>query len=178
MKTHIMILAAALGGSVALAGAAEPAPAPADSRVSVTFVDPGHFTDFKQDDNDATSQFLVDQLREFIATTGGRYVPAGMNLEIKVTDVDLAGSFEPWRGPEFARIRVVKSIYPPRIKLQFKLTDARGQTVSSGDRSLTDLAFQMRDPFLQPSDDYLRYEKDLLRDWFRTEFKPLTVAGN
>ena len=176
MKTHIMILAAALGGSAALALAA--GPAPVDSRVSVTFVDPEHFTDLRQEDNEPTSQVLLDQLKDFISRTGGQYVPAGMNLEIKVTDVDLAGQFEPWRGPEFSHVRVVKSLYPPRIKLQFKLTDAHGQTVSSGDRNLTDLAFQMRDAFLLRSDDSLRYEKDLLRDWFSREFKSAAVAGN
>ena len=45
MKTHMLILAAALGGSFALAFGAEPAPARTDSRVAVTFVDPQKYTD-------------------------------------------------------------------------------------------------------------------------------------
>ena len=63
---------------------------------------------------------------------------------------------------------MVRAIYPPRIKLEFSLTDARGNVVSSGRRELTDLAFDLR--MAWPADDYLRYEKDLLRDWFSAEF--------
>ncbi len=178
MKTHLIVLAAVLGGSAGLAFATEPAQTGADARVSVNFVDPQHFTDLKEEDAGDTSPQLLDQLKDFIAKTGASYVPAGMRLEVSVTDVDMAGRFEPWRGPQWDHVRIVKSIYPPRIRLDFKLTDARGRVVNSGQRSLTDLAFQTRDPFLVPSDDSLRYEKDLLRDWFRSEFKSTAMAGN
>ena len=177
MKRHMLILAAALGGSFALAFGAEPAPARTDSRVAVTFVDPQKYTDLTREEGNATSPELLDELRDFMLETGARSVPAGMHLEIKVTDVDLAGQFEPWRGPEFSHIRIVKGLYPPRIKLEFTLTDAQGKVVSSGNRELTDLAFQTRSAFALPSDDYLRYVKDLLRQWFNSEFKPATVAG-
>ncbi len=177
MKTHIMILTAVLGAGLAPAFGAEPAPAQTDSRVTVTFVDPQKFTDLKRMSTDDTSPELLDQLKDFIVRTGERSVPAGMQLAISVTDVDLAGQFEPWRGPEYDHVRVVKSLYPPRIRLEFRLTDANGKVVRSGERNLTDLAFQMRDAFARPADDYLRYEKDILRDWFRSEFKPAALAG-
>jgi hypothetical protein len=178
MKTMMLILAAALGGGVGLACASEPTPTQAGARISVVFVDPQRFTDLKQEEGGQTSPMLLDQLRDFMLQTGERSVPAGMHLDIRVTDVDLAGGFEPWRGPEFDRVRIVKSLYPPRLQLEFKLTDAEGRVVGAGDRQLTDLAFQTRDAFARPGDDYLRYEKDLLRDWFHREFKPVKVAGS
>jgi hypothetical protein len=161
-----------------LAFAVDPAVAKTDSRVSVVFVDPQKFTDLKQEDWDVSSPYLLDQLQKFMCRTGERFVPAGMRLEIRVTDIDLAGGFEPWRGPEFDHVRIVKSLYPPRIRLDFSLSDAQGKVVRAGQRELTDLAFQMRDAFARPSDDYLRYEKDLLRDWFQHEFRSIKVAGN
>ena len=94
-----------------------------------------------------------------------------MHLDIKVTDVDLAGEFEPWRGAEFDHVRIIRAIYMPHINLSFTLTDAKGSVVNSGARELTDQAFQWRTAW--PPDDYLRYEKDLLRDWFRQEFRGL-----
>jgi hypothetical protein len=102
---------------------------------------------------------------------GEIYVPAGMHLEIKVTDVDLAGDFEPWRSPQFDHVRILRGIYPPRISLEFRLTDGSGALVSAGKRVLYDIAYQQR--VVRPSDDYLRYEKDILRDWFRNEFSVL-----
>ena len=39
--------------------------------------------------------------------------------EIRVTEVDLAGDFEPWRGPQFQDVRIVKDLYPPRVNLEF-----------------------------------------------------------
>jgi len=99
---------------------------------------------------------------------GERYVPAGMQLEIKVNDIDLAGDFEPWCGPQFGAVRLTRDIYRPHISLKFRLTDGSGSVVSAGHREISDIAYQAR--LVRPPDDYLRYEKDILRDWFRNEF--------
>jgi hypothetical protein len=99
---------------------------------------------------------------------GERYVPAGMQLEIKVTDIDLAGDFEPWRGPQFGAVRIIREIYPPHISLEFRLTDDNGNVVSAGNRKISDSAYQAR--LVRSPDDYLRYEKAILRDWFHNEF--------
>jgi hypothetical protein len=102
---------------------------------------------------------------------GERYVPAGLQLEINVTDIDLAGDFEPWRGPQFGDVRITRDIYPPRLALEFRLTDADDQVVRAGKREIRDIAYQTR--LVRPLDDYLRYEKDMLRDWFSSEFRNL-----
>jgi hypothetical protein len=65
-------------------------------------------------------------------------------------------------------VRVVKDIYPPRIDLRFRLTDADGRTLSEGERSLRDSAFLTRDGL--DSNDPLRFEKRLLDSWLRKEF--------
>ena len=174
MKSKVLLLPALLvlaGAGPAFAGAA---PAPSASRVTVEMVQPDKFTDCKRSSWEGTSMDLVDQLRQFMQTTGERYLPAGMHLDIKVTDVDLAGEFEPWHGPQFDEVRIVKAIYPPRITLDFSVTDAKGAVVSSGQREITDLAYQMR--MAWPTDDYLRYEKDILRDWFSSEFQNLKAG--
>jgi hypothetical protein len=85
-----------------------------------------------------------------------------------VTQVDLAGDCEPWRGPQFERVRVYRDIYSPRIDLEFRVTDGEGRLVREGQRSLRDLNYLQR-ALLRPGDP-LRFEKDMLRDWFRDEF--------
>jgi hypothetical protein len=171
MKTKALILAAVIGGGLAPVLAAAPETPKSESRIKVVFVDPDKFTDVRYEDTGENSPALLEQIRTFMVETGEYCVPADMQLEIKVTDIKLAGDFEPWRGPDFDHVRIVKAIYPPRVKLTFRLTDAKDAVVSEGSREITDLAFQMRTTL--PGNDYLRYEKDLLRDWFRGEFRSL-----
>ena len=63
-------------------------------------------------------------------------------------------------------MRIVKSIYPPRLNFSYKITDAAGKTVKEGKEDLRDLAFEMR--LTSDRQDTLRYEKDILRDWIGT----------
>jgi hypothetical protein len=168
---HILILlfplllsAVSIGSAcTAVMTASDPA-----SRIAVVFVQPQHFTDVKYSKAEQNSVALLSELHTFMCKMGERYVPAGMQIEIQVTDIDLAGDFEPWRGPQFGAVRITREIYPPRISLDFRLTDDMGNVVSAGKREISDSAYQAR--LVRPPDDYLRYEKDILRDWFRNEF--------
>jgi DUF3016 family protein len=133
------------------------------ARMAVIFVQPQHFTDVRYSKAEPNSVALLGALHTFMCQMGERYVTADMRLEITVTDIDLAGDFEPWRGPQFGQVRITRD-----ISLEFRLTDASGSVVSAGQREISDIAYQ--DRFVRPPDDYLRYEKALLHDWFRNEF--------
>ena len=98
-----------------------------------------------------------------------RFVPAGCKLAITFTDIDLAGDFEPWHGPRTDDIRIVRDLYPPRLALTFRVTDADGRVVQEGRRELRDLAFLFKLPSVF-RDDPLRHEKALLDDWLDREF--------
>jgi hypothetical protein len=114
---------------------------------------------------------ILRELEKFLIDTGARYVPEGMKLNVRVTNVDLAGDFELFRGPQADHVRITKGLYPPRIALEFELLDGTGQIVKSGQRNLTDINYQTR--VVYPREDYLRYEKDMLREWLRAEFGDL-----
>ena len=141
------------------------------SRVSVTFIEPEKFTDARRAELDPTSRGILGELQKFIIATGARYVPENMKLNIRVTNVDLAGDFELFRGPQADQVRITKGLYPPHIVLEFEVVDSAGKAVKSGKRDLTDINYQLRSVY--PSEDYLRYEKDILRDWLRAEFGDL-----
>ena len=96
-------------------------------------------------------------------------MPAGWTLEVRVTDVDLAGEIEPWRGPQFDRVRIMREVYPPRIDLEFRLADAKGAVFKQGSRVLRDPLYLTRAAL--GDSDRLRYEKQLLGDWLRQEFR-------
>lgn len=137
-------------------------------RVSVTFVQPEKFTDARRAELEPTSKGFLSELQDFIVHTGARYVPEDMQLNIKVTNVDLAGGFELFRGPQTDQVRITKGLYPPHIVLDFELLDRAGSVIKTGKRDLTDINYQMRS--VSPREDTLRYEKDILRDWLRFEF--------
>lgn len=141
------------------------------SRTEVTFFEPEHFTDARDNnDTDKGRDYILGELKRHLEERAQTYIPEGAKLSVTITDVDLAGQFEPWRGPAAADVRIVKEIYPPRIKLSFRLTDANGDVTKQGDRELANMNFLMTAAPTLISDPY-RHDKALIDDWLRTEFR-------
>ncbi|MEN9631918.1 MAG: hypothetical protein RL077_322 [Verrucomicrobiota bacterium] len=136
----------------------------------VKFFEPEKFTDVRDSSmGDASRTSYLEQIRDHVLEQAKYYVPDGHTLAVTFNDIDMAGDFEPWHGPRWEDIRVVKDIYPPRIRLVFRLTDAAGNVVKAGERNLRDLAFMMKIS-MTFRDDATRHEKALLDDWLRSEF--------
>jgi len=138
--------------------------------VQVDFDDPARFTDAGRaygEERDAT----VEGIRRHLLQAGGRLLPEGDRLSVRITDVDRAGSYE--QSQRYSReVRVVRRTYPPRIDLDFRLT--RGEAVlKEGHRTLRDTTFNES---LRYRDDALGDEKQMLDDWLRREFNPETPA--
>lgn len=170
MKTHsrMLLLALALAGAGELHGFDPTKPFP---KTEVVFFEPEKFTDVRDSalgDSEKARNETLGELRTYLVKQTNRLLAPGQVLKVTVTDVDLAGDFEPWRGGQWADVRIVKDIYPPCIKLAFKLTDAEGNVLAQGDRELRDMAFMMRLSINR--DDPLKYEKALLDDWVRADF--------
>jgi hypothetical protein len=141
------------------------------ARAEVLFFEPTKFTDVCDSYmGDAARTTYLDQLRDHLLEKAKYYVPDGHQLSVTITDIDMAGEFEPWRGPRFSDVRIVKDIYPPRINLSFRLTDAEGNVVQEGKRELRDLTFMLKITTAF-RDDPVRHEKALLDDWLSSDFK-------
>ena len=171
MKTNRLFLCAvaalaAIGTTYAADSAAKAA-----EKTEVTFSHPEKFADVRDAymESEKGRDGLLGELKDYIVQRAKNYLPAGETLSITVTDVDLAGDFEPWRGPQTADVRIVKDVYPPKIDLEFKVTDSAGAVVKEGKRQLRDLAFMMKLSINR--DDNLRFEKALIDDWLRSDFK-------
>lgn len=169
MKTNPALIAfAALAAAGALLAA--PPSAKVESPVEVTFVSPENFTDLRDEwmATDRGREDYMALLKEHLEKRAPMYLAAGQKLAISILDVDMAGDFEPWRGAQFSSVRIVKDMYPPRIKFTFKLTDAEGKVVKEGERNIRDDGFMFAPKGF--SSDTLRYEYNLLDDWLRSEF--------
>jgi hypothetical protein len=156
--------------------AASAPPDEAAPRVSVRFVEPEKFTDLRRAELAPTSAGVLRELERFLIEAGGSYLPEKMKQNIRVTDVDLAGDFELFAVRKADQVRMTKGLYPPRIMLEFEIIDGAGAVVRSGQSHLTDIDYQLRNVY--PREDYLRYEKDILRDWLRAELGVLSADNS
>ena len=154
-----LLLAATLAGL--------PAAAPA-ATARVEFEKPESFTDAGSDRFDASRAGNLDKLRGHFIRESARRLPADQSLHVWITDVDLAGDFEPTQ--RYANeVRIVKDRYPPRIELRFRLLRADGSTVKEGTRKLRDAAFLLHGSI--DRQDALRYEKTMIDRWLEAEFR-------
>jgi len=156
------------------------ATAPAKNvRVEVLFDHPGKFTDVRDSQlgSDKGRDAYLEELKDYLQERAAHLLVEGQTLTVAFTDVDLAGEFEPWRGPNYGDIRVIKDIYPPRLNFTYKVVDASGALVKEGQEKLRDTAFQSStNPF--NSQESLHYEKALLDNWLRRQdWKPQPVAS-
>lgn len=151
---------------LALAGLSAHAAQP-PATVNVQYRNPASFTEAKHSFgmNARDANAYLKPLKAYVEQRAARILAPGQRLRIELTDVDLAGEFEPWRGANFSRVRIIKDVYPPRIDLNFTLYGADGKVMREGSRSLRDVAFFSRTQ--RGDSDALRYEKSLIDRWLR-----------
>ena len=145
-----------------------------DARVSVVFANPEKYTDLKVTcvSGDAGARGLMSDLERFLREAAARRVPGGQRLEITVTNIDMAGEIESWRGPGRCDLRLMTDVYPPRVDLQFRILGADGAELRAGTRRLRDSNYLTH--AAPVTADQLRYEKALLLAWLQQELRGST----
>jgi hypothetical protein len=163
MKT-LRLFSALLGLTAAFALRAADTPN-SSSRVAVIFDHPENFTDVKDSEppTDRGQEAILTSIRNYLVMRASPMIPEGEKLTMTFSDIDLAGKYEPWRGPQWSGVRIVKDVYPPSFKFTYQVTDSSGKVVKGGNESIRDGAFQFR-TVLDPSEP-LHYEKAFLNDW-------------
>jgi hypothetical protein len=155
----------AVSGLLALAAGA------ASAEVSVNFIEPGRFTDLPFTEWDRKE--VLKELTEHFTKLGAR-LPPGQNLRIDVKDVDLAGRMYPSRRGQDLRV-IRDGAEWPRIELHYAI-ESNGQVVRSGDAQLRDMAF-MQHIGRYSDGDSLRYEKQMIDEWFYSTIAPRERAA-
>ena len=170
------LLAIATAGSlVPTAAVAGPPPAAAAgesdaaTRVSVNYVNPEEFSEVKefgQQDRFNGTNYLKP-LKAYLIDRASRILPPGERLEVSITDIKLAGGYEPWHGAQLMHVRFMKDVYPPRMDLSFRLIGSNGEVLREGSRKLRNLGY-LQSGITRASDtDPLRYDKALIDSWLR-----------
>lgn len=142
------------------------------AQVSVTYVKPEEFQDVPRGQIDR--ERLLKDFTSYFSTLDKK-LPAGQQLKIEVLDIDLAGRLWPRRsGGEDIRIMNGGADWP-HMKLRYTLEE-NGTVLRSGDSDLSNMLYQQR--FTRYSDsDPLRYEKQMIEDWFDKTITPKVAAN-
>lgn len=131
---------------------------------TVNYVDPDKYADmpFSSWDKERVQKALTEHFEKL-----GAKLPAGQNLKIDVTDIDLAGHPEPGaHRPNDFRILRGRADWP-RMNFRYSI-ESQGAVVKSGEASVSDMNY-LQSFNRYSSNEYLRYEKRMLDEWFRKE---------
>jgi hypothetical protein len=149
------------------------------AQVEINWEKPEQYRDVRPT-SESRSRFrdqTFSQLEEYMQKLAEQ-LPAGQKLSLNVTNLDLAGQVWPASfvgfGSSSNDVRVVKNIDIPRMSFSYTLTDKAGVVVKQADVDLKDMAFMDRANRFFDSEN-LRYEKNMLKNWFEDEFPALIV---
>lgn len=144
------------------------------AEVEVTWQNPQNYRDIRPA-NESRKRFaenIFNKLDEYLVELA-ESLPDGQALVITVTNLDLAGEVWPASfvglGSSGSDVRLIKSIDIPRMAFSYQLLGHTGQVLQQGEENLKDMSFQDRANRFFDSEP-LRYEKNMLRQWFVSTF--------
>lgn len=135
------------------------------SPLQITWSNAEDYRDGTHDDNrfsERSREIVQKDLERWLGQRAASHFKDRARLELVVTDLDLAGEFEPWRGPEYSDIRIIRRIYPARIHFSYKLHLSDGSLLAEGEEVLRHDLFTR--PFNSNHENYA-YTKELVDDW-------------
>lgn len=97
-------------------------------------------------------------------------LPENFILKIVVTDIDLAGDV---RVASMNGLRIYKNNYPPRMNFTYQLLDDKGKEIKSNEVIVKELGYMSTRAPLKYRNKLFGYEKNMLDDWFKSEFSDL-----
>lgn len=167
IRRQSLLRTVSLAGLVGWLPAYAPIVLAADDPVQVQYADPVNFDEFHGSEHrlkQAQSDWLPD-LTAYIEAEAAKRLPAGQTLSVTITDLRRAGTEEPFLVPGQPPVRVVRDKDTPSVDLTYRISDAWGTTLKSGEAQLRDLGF-LRGINATRS-DALAFEKNLIDDWLR-----------
>lgn len=148
-------------GKMAFAGLLALGAGAASAGVTVNYVESDKFADLPFAPWERKE--VLDDLAAYFAELG-KSLPAGQELTVDVTEIDLAGREYPnTRGPRDLRVLQGGADWPI-MELRYSLS-ANGQVLTSGNARLSDMNYLGRINRLTDG-DRLRYEKRMIEEWF------------
>ncbi|MEO0445274.1 MAG: DUF3016 domain-containing protein [Verrucomicrobiota bacterium] len=144
-------------------------PASVSAAIQTDYVDISSFRDFSlSGGNESRAQRAFDaELKR--QSRLNRLIGVGRTLKLTFLDIDMAGAIEPWRFRSASHVRIIKDVYPPRLRFTYELRSASGNILASGEETLRDVSFQRYASVGRTASPFY-YEMKLLEKWARKKF--------
>jgi hypothetical protein len=172
-KMTASLIGAMLSGTLALAPPTWAMDDKADDKpdpVSVEYKDSKDFTDASDRGlYGRASESVMKELSTHFQKEGAKYLKDGQTLEIEVTDIDLAGRFEPSRSPGLEDVRLMRDITWPRMQFNYSVKQD-DEVVDSGEAKLSDMSY-LTSSRPVGSNESMYYDKRMIDRWFRKHFE-------
>lgn len=137
----------------------------AHAGATVTYIEPDKFIDVPFSPIDR--ERVLKDLSEHFARLG-KQLPAGQDLTVEVTELDLAGRIEHTRRTGNEIRLLTGGADWPRMHLRYSLTQD-GKVVNSGEADLASLNY-LNEMNWYGSNESLRHEKQMIDEWFGKTF--------
>ena len=137
----------------------------------VNWQEPEKYTDIRPS-NESRDNFKERVFKEFNAmfSTMAKKLPDGYQMEITVTDLDLAGDVNGMYSQLGRDIRVVKELYWPRMSFSYILKNDKNEVIGSAKEEVKDMNFMMSTG-MHSNVSSFDYEEKMLNDWFNAQQK-------
>jgi hypothetical protein len=137
----------------------------------VNWQEPDKFTDIRSgnENRDAFQRRLMSDFEALFADLAKK-LPDECQLEVNITDIDLAGDVNAGYSMASRDIRIVKDIYSPSMHFTYTLKNQKGDLLASGTEQLRDMGFMAKSKSLVSNYGF-PYEARMLRDWFYSQQK-------
>lgn len=134
----------------------------ANAAADVTFTNSNTYVDgtFEWPKSEKNKRQVQDAIRKIFSDLADKHLAPGQALKVNVTHIDLAGRIE----PAIHDIRVMRAVTWPRLRFSYEVSD-NGSVVTAGEADLADLNYL--NGFNRFGSDRLRYERQMVTDWFR-----------
>jgi hypothetical protein len=144
----------------------------------VTWLEPEKYTDIRAS-NELGDGFKERVFTEFNAMFSklAKKLPAGYQMEVTVTDLDLAGDVNGMYNRLGRDIRVIKELYWPRMSFSYILKNEKNELVASAKEDIKDMNF-MTSIGIRSSGNSFDYEEKMLNDWFKAQQKMKKFPSN
>ena len=140
------------------------------SNVTIQYVSPEKFTDFRIYGRDTqwSASYFAGQISDYLSPVLNRRFP-GAKLTLRFTNIDLAGrEVNSSRGGRNARVTRGLTA-PARMSFGFLLQDSGGRTLANGSTRITDNSNPTSLVARQRSaSEALYYEKQMLDKWLKS----------
>ncbi|MDC8829963.1 DUF3016 domain-containing protein [Alteromonas gilva] len=137
--------------------------------VEITWQEPESYTDVKPG-NESRKRFrerVFKELDEYFNKLAEQ-LPEGQTLNVTVTNLDLAGQVWPTFGMGARDIRIIESMFIPRMAFSYELKEG-GQVMKSAEVSIKDMSFMNSTARFRTNEPFA-YEKFMIKRWFNQEF--------